>query len=83
LEAERKRLVQGVITGSIPDDLAREQQERIGKELANAQAVMDASTAVFPQIEDACAVPSTCSATGRTSTKPVAQPHAADPPVPL
>ena len=51
LEAERRRLAQGTIDGSIPADLAREQHERIRSELEGAQRLVEVSDAVFSNIE--------------------------------
>jgi site-specific DNA recombinase len=51
LEQERKRLARGVVTGTIPGDLAREEHERIDDELASAQRILDTSRLVFATIE--------------------------------
>jgi site-specific DNA recombinase len=52
LEQERRRLASGVVTGSIPEDLAREEQERIQKELTQAQRVLATVTVSYGQIEN-------------------------------
>jgi hypothetical protein len=36
VRAARRRLARGVVTGAIPEDLAREEQDRITKELGQA-----------------------------------------------
>jgi site-specific DNA recombinase len=51
LEAERKRLARGVVTGTIPGDLAREEHERIDQELDQARRVLDTSRLVYAHIE--------------------------------
>jgi site-specific DNA recombinase len=51
LEQERKRLARGVVTGTIPGDLAREEHQRIDDELASAQRILDTSRLVFATIE--------------------------------
>ena len=52
LEQERRRLARGVITGAIPEDLAREEQERITKELGQAERILATSQVVYAKIED-------------------------------
>ncbi len=52
LEDERRRLARGVVTGSIPEDLAREEQERINRELSHAQRILATSEIVYAKIED-------------------------------
>ncbi len=52
LEQERRRLVRGVIDGSIPGDLAREEQDRIARELKQAQQVLATAEAIYSRIED-------------------------------
>jgi adenylate cyclase, class 2 len=51
LEQERRRLARGVVTGSIPEDLAHEEQQRITKELKQAERVLSTATMVFARIE--------------------------------
>ncbi len=51
LEQERRRLARGVVDGSIPGDLAREEQDRIARELEQAQRITAASKSVFANIE--------------------------------
>ncbi len=51
LEQERRRLARGVVEGSIPNDLAREEQDRIAQELEQARRIGAASQAVFANIE--------------------------------
>jgi site-specific DNA recombinase len=52
LDQERRRLGRGVVTGSIPDDLAREEQDRIRQELAQAQQVVATAEMIYARIED-------------------------------
>lgn len=52
LDQERRRLARGVVTGSIPEDLAREEQERVTRELKQAKRTLVASTLVFAKIAD-------------------------------
>jgi site-specific DNA recombinase len=52
LEQERRRLARGVITGAIPEDLARDEQRRITRELEQANRTLAASTMIFAKIED-------------------------------
>ncbi|GIH06638.1 recombinase [Rhizocola hellebori] len=52
LEQERKRLARGVVTGSIPEDLATEEQARITKELTHAKRTLTASQVIFEKIEE-------------------------------
>jgi site-specific DNA recombinase len=52
LDAERRRLARGVVTGSIPEDLAREEQERIKTELKQAQKILVTAEMVYGRIED-------------------------------
>jgi site-specific DNA recombinase len=52
LEQERRRLARGTITGAIPEDLAREEQERITRELEQAQRILGTATIVYAKIED-------------------------------
>ncbi|MDT5024274.1 MAG: hypothetical protein QOE61_700, partial [Micromonosporaceae bacterium] len=52
LDAERKRLARGVVTGAIPEDLARDEQQRIARELVQAQKVLDTSRVIYAHIED-------------------------------
>ncbi|MGH3548507.1 MAG: recombinase family protein [Pseudonocardiaceae bacterium] len=52
LEQERRRLARGVVDGSIPGDLAREEQERIASELEQAQKVLATAETIFSRIED-------------------------------
>jgi site-specific DNA recombinase len=51
LEQERRRLGRAVVTGSIPEDLAREEQSRIKTELANAERVLAVSQVISTNIE--------------------------------
>ena len=44
LEQERKRLARGVVTGTIPSDLAREEHVRIDEELDQAQRILSTSS---------------------------------------
>lgn len=52
LEHERRRLARGVVDGSIPGDLAREEQERIAAELEEAQKILTTAETIFSRIED-------------------------------
>src|SRR4051812_8332651 len=52
LEQERRRLARGVVTGAIPEDLAREEQDGINKELTSAQRILATSQVVHAKIED-------------------------------
>ncbi|SNQ49873.1 hypothetical protein FRACA_3840003 [Frankia canadensis] len=52
LTDERKRLARGVVTGSIPEDLAHEEQTRITGELASAKRVLAASETIYDRIEE-------------------------------
>jgi site-specific DNA recombinase len=51
LEAERKRLARGVVTGAIPGDLAREEHERIDQELEQARRILSTSELIYANIE--------------------------------
>jgi site-specific DNA recombinase len=53
LEEERRRLGRAVVTGSIPADIAREEQARIRTELRHAQQVLAATEMVYGRIADA------------------------------
>lgn len=52
LAAERRRLASGVVTGAIPEDLGREEQDRIRAELKHAQNVLATAEVIFAHIED-------------------------------
>ncbi len=52
LEQERRRLGRGVVTGAIPEDVGREEQTRITRELDQAKRTLAASTMVFAKIAD-------------------------------
>jgi hypothetical protein len=41
-----------VVSGAIPEDLAREEQERITKELGAAQRILGTSQVIYTKIED-------------------------------
>jgi site-specific DNA recombinase len=51
LEQERRRLARGVISGGIPEDIAKEEQARVRKEMADAERLLAASQTVFERIE--------------------------------
>lgn len=51
LEQERRRLARGVVTGAIPDDLAREEQDRIATEAKRAKAILTAAETVHASID--------------------------------
>jgi site-specific DNA recombinase len=52
LNVERRRLARGVVTGAIPEDLARDEQERIRHELAQAQKVLATAEVIYAHVED-------------------------------
>jgi site-specific DNA recombinase len=51
LAAERRRLGRETVKGNIPGDLAREEHDRIDRELADAQRILAAAEAVSSHIE--------------------------------
>jgi site-specific DNA recombinase len=51
LSQERRRLARGVVSGSIPDDLAREEQERIQRDLDQAKRILETSEMVYEHIQ--------------------------------
>ena len=51
LEEERRRLARGVVTGSIPEDLAREEQDRIRRELEAARRILATAEIIYAKIE--------------------------------
>jgi site-specific DNA recombinase len=51
LEQERRRLARGVVTGAIPEDLGREEQDRIRHELEQAERVLAAAQMIYEHIE--------------------------------
>jgi len=55
LAEERKRLARGVVTGAIPEDLAREEQARISGELKAAQRVLATAETIYAHIEETLA----------------------------
>ncbi|WP_425343365.1 recombinase family protein [Pseudofrankia saprophytica] len=52
LTEERRRLARGVVTGSIPEDLAHEEQARIARELRGAQNLLVAAETVYESVEE-------------------------------
>ena len=52
LAEERRRLARGVITGSIPEDLAREEQDRISRDLRQAERILETSVTVYEHIQE-------------------------------
>jgi hypothetical protein len=48
LDDERRRLARAVVTGAIPEDLAREEQARIQQELTQAQKVLATAQVITP-----------------------------------
>jgi len=52
LANERKRLARGVVDGSIPGDLARDEHDRIAQELEQAQKTLTAAQMIYARIED-------------------------------
>jgi site-specific DNA recombinase len=50
LTAERRRLARGVVTGSIPDDLAREEHQRIQRDLHQAERILETSEMIYEHI---------------------------------
>ncbi|MFL6163277.1 MAG: recombinase family protein [Jatrophihabitantaceae bacterium] len=51
LEQERRRLARGVVNGAIPEDLGREEQDRITAELKQTTAVLSTAETVYARIE--------------------------------
>ena len=52
LAEERKRLARGVVTGTIPGDLARDEHDRIAHELEQAKKTLTAAQMIYAHIED-------------------------------
>ncbi len=52
LAEERKRLARGVVTGTIPGDLAREEHDRIAHELEQTNKTLAAAQMIYARIED-------------------------------
>lgn len=52
LEHERRRLARGVVEGSIPGDLAREEQDRIKSELKDSERILATTELVYARIQD-------------------------------
>jgi site-specific DNA recombinase len=52
LDQERRRLGRAVVTGAIPEDVARDEQARIQHELTQAQKVLATSQVIYAHIED-------------------------------
>ncbi len=52
LEVERRRLARGVVDGSVPGDLARKEQERVARELAEVQRLLEAGEVIYSRTED-------------------------------
>jgi site-specific DNA recombinase len=51
LEQERKRLARGVVEGTIPGDLAREEHIRIDRDRTEAERVLETTVVVWERIE--------------------------------
>ena len=51
LQQERKRLARGVVTGTIPGDLARDEHQRIDHELEQATRVLGTAEMIYAKIE--------------------------------
>ena len=51
LEHQRRRVARGLVDGSLPTDLAREEQDRIRTELAAAHKLVEAAEVSFGEIE--------------------------------
>jgi site-specific DNA recombinase len=51
LDRERRRLATGVVKGSIPGDLARDEHERIDAELEQAQRILETAEMIYARIE--------------------------------
>ena len=51
LQQERKRLARGVVTGTIPGDLARDEHQRIDHELEQAGRVLGTAEMIYAKIE--------------------------------
>jgi site-specific DNA recombinase len=52
LDDERRRLARAVITGAVPEDLVRDEQVRIARELGQAQKVLATATVIYAHIQD-------------------------------
>jgi len=52
LADERKRLARGVVTGTIPGDLARDEHDRIAQELEQAKQTLVTAEVIYTGIED-------------------------------
>lgn len=52
LDAERRRLARAVVTGAIPEDLARDEQDRIRHELKQAEKVLATAHVIYEHIEE-------------------------------
>jgi len=52
LANERKRLARGVVTGTLPGNLAREEHDRIAHELEQAGRTLAAAQMIYARIED-------------------------------
>ena len=52
LEAERRRLGRAVVTGAIPEDVAREEHDRIRAELRQAEKIFTAAEMIYERIAD-------------------------------
>jgi len=51
LQHERQRLARGVVTGTIPGDLARDEHQRIDHELEQANRVLGTAEMIYAKIE--------------------------------
>jgi len=51
LQQERKRLARGVVTGTIPGDLARDEHQRIDQELQQANRILGTAEMIYAKIE--------------------------------
>jgi chromosome segregation ATPase len=51
MDTERRRLARAVVSSAISEDLAREEQERIRHELAQAQNVLATAQVIYSHIE--------------------------------
>ncbi|WP_462204045.1 recombinase family protein [Frankia sp. CcWB3] len=52
LADERRRLARGVVTGSVPEDLAQEEQARVATELRQAESTLRTAATMYDDIEE-------------------------------
>jgi site-specific DNA recombinase len=51
LKDERRRLARGVVMGSIPGDLARDEHQRIDEELGQSERILSTAQVIYSEIE--------------------------------